>query len=72
MRPTGADTGTSDVTQAALGLATLIVFIETFRAIDRERLLGRLDDRETAIKRKELADLLNADRAASSPAPGDS
>jgi predicted nucleic acid-binding protein len=28
------------------------------RAVDRERLLGHLDDTETAIKRKELVDLL--------------
>jgi hypothetical protein len=30
----------------------------TFRAVDRERLLGHLDDTETAIQRKELTDLL--------------
>jgi predicted nucleic acid-binding protein len=35
-----------------------IVEVETFRAVDRERLLGTLDDRETAVKRKELTDLL--------------
>lgn len=34
------------------------VEVETFRAVDRERLLGHLDDIETAMKRKELADLL--------------
>jgi predicted nucleic acid-binding protein len=32
--------------------------IEAFRAVDRERLLGNLDDLQTAIKRKELTDLL--------------
>jgi predicted nucleic acid-binding protein len=32
--------------------------VEGFRAIDRERLLGNLDDKQTAIKRKELVDLL--------------
>jgi hypothetical protein len=32
--------------------------VEAFRAVDRERLLGNLDDAETAIKRKELSDLL--------------
>src|SRR5262245_35867066 len=32
--------------------------IETFRAIERERLLGNLDDKETAIKRKELSELI--------------
>lgn len=35
-----------------------LVEIEAFRAVDRERLLGNLGDGETAIKRKELADLL--------------
>lgn len=32
--------------------------VEAFRAVDRERLLGNLDDAQTATKRKELADLL--------------
>jgi hypothetical protein len=32
--------------------------VEAFRAVDRERLLGNLDDTQTAVKRKELADLL--------------
>jgi predicted nucleic acid-binding protein len=35
-----------------------VVEVEAFRAVDRERLLGHLDDTETAIKRKELTDLL--------------
>lgn len=35
-----------------------LIEVEAFRAIDRERLLNRLDDRETAIKRKELVDLV--------------
>jgi predicted nucleic acid-binding protein len=35
-----------------------IVEIEAFRAVDRERLLGHLDDLETATKRKELTDLI--------------
>jgi predicted nucleic acid-binding protein len=39
-------------------VSSQVVEVETFRAVDRERLLGHLDDRETAIKRKELADLL--------------
>ncbi len=34
-----------------------LVEVEAFRAVDRERLLGNLDDRETALKRKELAEL---------------
>jgi hypothetical protein len=35
-----------------------LVEVETFRAVDRERLLGNLDDARTAVKRKELTDLL--------------
>lgn len=35
-----------------------IVEVEAFRAVDRVRLLGQLDDARTARKRKELADLL--------------
>jgi predicted nucleic acid-binding protein len=35
-----------------------IVSVEVFRAVDRERLLGHLDDGETAAKRKELGDML--------------
>jgi hypothetical protein len=35
-----------------------LVEVETFRAVDRERLIGTLDDAETAVKRKELTDLL--------------
>lgn len=35
-----------------------LVEVEMFRAVDRERLLGHLDDATTAIKRKELATLL--------------
>jgi predicted nucleic acid-binding protein len=35
-----------------------LVEIEAFRAVDRERLLGNLDDETTGIKRKELGDLL--------------
>jgi predicted nucleic acid-binding protein len=33
--------------------------VEAFRALDRERLLGNLDDSQTALKRKELTDLLS-------------
>jgi predicted nucleic acid-binding protein len=39
-------------------VSSQIVEVEASRAVDRERLLGNLDDAETAIKRKELADLL--------------
>lgn len=35
-----------------------IIEVEAFRAVDRERMLGNLDDRETALKRKELTELL--------------
>lgn len=39
-------------------VSSQLVEVEAYRAVDRERLLGRLDDAETAVKRKELADLL--------------
>ena len=39
-------------------VSSQIVEVETFRAVDRARLLGHLDDVQTAIKRKELIDLL--------------
>ena len=35
-----------------------LVEIETFRAVDRERLVGNIDDAHTAMKRKELSDFL--------------
>ena len=35
-----------------------LIEVEAFRAVDRERLLGGLNDAETAIKRKELTELL--------------
>jgi predicted nucleic acid-binding protein len=35
-----------------------VVEVETFRAIDRARLLGHLTDVETVVKRKELGELL--------------
>jgi predicted nucleic acid-binding protein len=39
-------------------VSSQIVEVETFRAVDRERLLGNLDDTQTAIKRKELTEML--------------
>ncbi len=39
-------------------VSSKLVEIETYRAVDRGRLVGDLDDTVTAIKRKELADLL--------------
>lgn len=39
-------------------VSSQLVEVEAFRAVDRERLLGHLDDAQTAIKRKELADVL--------------
>ncbi len=39
-------------------VSSRLVEVETFRAVDRLRLLGQLDDRETAAKRKELTDLV--------------
>ena len=35
-----------------------LVEVETFRAVDRERLVGNIDDAQTAMKRKELSDFL--------------
>lgn len=39
-------------------VSSQLIEVETFRTVDRERLLGNLDDTQTATKRKELADLL--------------
>jgi predicted nucleic acid-binding protein len=39
-------------------VSSQLVQVEAFRAVDRERLLGHLDDAQTAVKRKELTDLL--------------
>ena len=39
-------------------MSSQIVEVESFRAVDRERLLGHLDDAQAALKRKELTDLL--------------
>ena len=39
-------------------VSSRLIEVEAFRAVDRERLLGNLSDAETAIKRKELSDLL--------------
>ena len=39
-------------------VSSQLIEVETFRAVDRERLLGNLSDTVTAIKRKELGDLL--------------
>lgn len=39
-------------------VSSRLIEVETFRAVDRERLLGNLSDAETAVKRKELTALL--------------
>lgn len=39
-------------------VSSQLIEVETYRVVDRERLLGGLDDTRTAIKRKELGDLL--------------
>jgi predicted nucleic acid-binding protein len=39
-------------------VSSRVVEVETFRAVDRLRLVGQLDDQETAAKRKELTDLV--------------
>ena len=39
-------------------VSSRLIEVEAFRAVDRERLIGGLSDAETAIKRKELTELL--------------
>lgn len=39
-------------------ISSQVVEVEACRAIDRERLVGHLDDAQTAIKRKELVEFL--------------
>jgi predicted nucleic acid-binding protein len=39
-------------------VSSRMIEVETLRAVDRERLLGNLADTVTALKRKELGDLL--------------
>ncbi|GAB4114662.1 MAG: type II toxin-antitoxin system VapC family toxin [Acidobacteriota bacterium] len=39
-------------------VSSRVVEVEIFRAIERERLLGRLTDREAAVKRKEATEIL--------------
>lgn len=39
-------------------VSSQLVEVEAFRAVDRERLVGRLNDEEAARKRKELGDFL--------------
>ena len=39
-------------------VSSQLIEVEAFRAVDRERLLGSLSDAETAIKPKELSELL--------------
>ncbi len=39
-------------------VASYLLEVEAFRAVDRERLLGNMDDEQTARKRKELMELL--------------
>ncbi|MGQ0563362.1 MAG: PIN domain-containing protein [Gemmatimonadota bacterium] len=39
-------------------ISSRLIEVETFRAIDRERLLGSLDDVQTATKRSELGTVL--------------
>jgi len=41
-------------------ISSRIVEVEMFRAVDRERLLGRLSDAQTAMKRREMRELLSA------------
>jgi predicted nucleic acid-binding protein len=46
------------LTAGASLVSSQVIEVEAFRAVDRERLLGHLNDEETALKRKELSDLL--------------
>lgn len=39
-------------------VSSRLIEVEAIRAVERERLLGNLNDAETAVKRKELIDLL--------------
>ena len=39
-------------------ITSQLLEVEAFRAVDRERLVGRLDDEQTARKRKELIEFL--------------
>lgn len=39
-------------------ISSELLEVEAFGAVNRERLLGNLDDDQTALKRKELTDLL--------------
>ena len=41
-----------------IAVSSALLEVEVFRAVDRARLLGHLDDRETARKRKEIADFV--------------
>lgn len=41
-------------------VSSQLVAVEMLRAVDRERLLGHLNDAQTAIKRRELTELLGA------------
>src|SRR5688500_20396370 len=49
---------TVDFAGGGVAVSSRLIEVETFRAIDRARLLGHLDDRQTAIKRTELAAVL--------------
>ena len=54
-----AETGASvPLTGGERIVSSRLVEVETSRAVDRLRLVGQLDDQETAAKRKELADLV--------------
>jgi uncharacterized protein len=57
-------------------VSSQLIEVETFRAVDRERLLGTLNDQQTAVKRKELTtflatlDLMALDRSVIERAKG--
>ena len=49
---------TPDLSDGETVVSSDLVEVETFRALERERLLGNLNDMESAVKRKELADII--------------
>jgi predicted nucleic acid-binding protein len=49
---------TPDLADGETVVSSDLVEVETFRALERERLLGNLDDEESAVKRRELVDIV--------------
>lgn len=47
------------LTKSDRAVSSELLEVEAFRAIDRARLVGDLNDHQTAVKRKELTDLVS-------------